>query len=135
VIVVDTSAWVELVRDTGSPVHRRLSAAIAAREGVVVTEVVVGEILAGASSEDELGRLRQLLLAFPLLPLHGLAGYLQAAALARQCRRAGEALRHGIVDCLVAVAAIEAGAPVLHADRDFDVLARHTPLQVVALDE
>ena len=36
---------------------------------------------------------------------------------------------------LVAVPAILAGAPVLHADRDFDVLARHTPLEVVPLDD
>jgi predicted nucleic acid-binding protein len=60
---------------------------------------------------------------------------MQAAALARQCRWAGAALRHGILDCLIAVPAIEAGAAVLHRDRDFDVLARHTPLEVVALDE
>jgi predicted nucleic acid-binding protein len=134
-IVVDTSAWIELVRNTGSPVHRRLGAAIADREGVVVTEVVVGEVLGGAGSEAELDRLRRLLLAFPLLPLRGLAGYLQAAALARQCRHAGDGLRHGIVDCLIAVPAIEAGAPILHRDRDFDVLARHTPLEVVAVGD
>ncbi|HBA94636.1 MAG TPA: VapC toxin family PIN domain ribonuclease, partial [Acidimicrobiaceae bacterium] len=29
-------------------------------------------------------------------------------------------------------AAIEARTPILHADSDFDVLARHTPLQVVS---
>jgi predicted nucleic acid-binding protein len=134
-IVVDTSAWVELVRRTESPVHRRLDAAITQREDVAVTEVIVAEVLAGATSEHELVRLRQLLLGFPLLPLHGLAGHMQAAALARQCRRAGAALRRGITGCLVAVPAIEAGAPVLHSDRDFDVLARHTPLRVVPLDE
>jgi hypothetical protein len=41
----------------------------------------------------------------------------------------------GLADCLIAVPAINAGAPILHADRDFDAIARHTPLQVVALDE
>jgi len=33
-------------------------------------------------------------------------------------------------DCLVAVPAIEAGATVLAADRDFEILARHTPLRL-----
>jgi hypothetical protein len=36
-----------------------------------------------------------------------------------------------LVDCPIA-AAIEAHTPILHADADFDVLARHTPLQVVS---
>jgi predicted nucleic acid-binding protein len=92
-------------------------------------------MLAGARSEEELGELETLLYSFPMLRLSGLADYERAAALARRCRRAGEGLRRGLLDCLIAVAAIEADAPVLHADRDFDVLARHTPLQVVPLDE
>ena len=134
-IVADTSAWIEFVRRTGSPVHRRLREAIAAGETVAVTEVVVAEVLAAASSDDDLTQLRKLVLGFPLLPLRGLSSYMDAASLARRCRRAGAALRHGITDCLVAVPAIEAGAPVLHQDRDFDVLARHTPLEVVSVDE
>jgi predicted nucleic acid-binding protein len=32
-----------------------------------------------------------------------------------------------------AVPAIRAGAPVLHAEADFDKLARHSPLEVVSL--
>jgi predicted nucleic acid-binding protein len=35
-----------------------------------------------------------------------------------------------MTDCLVAVPTIEAGATLLHADRDFDALARHTPLRL-----
>ncbi len=34
------------------------------------------------------------------------------------------------MDCLVAAIAIRADVPVLHADRDFDTLARHTDLSV-----
>ena len=34
------------------------------------------------------------------------------------------------IDCLIAAVAIEADVPVLHADTDFDVLARHTQLRV-----
>jgi hypothetical protein len=40
-----------------------------------------------------------------------------------------------LIDCLIAAPAITAGVPVLSQDRDFDVLARHTPLQVVPLDD
>jgi predicted nucleic acid-binding protein len=130
VIVVDTSAWVELLRATGSPVHHRLRDALREREELCMTEVVLAEILAGARDARQTEELRSTLLGFHLLPLNGLDAFERAAALYRACRSAGETLR-GITDCLVAVPAIEAGAPVLHADRDFLKLARHTPLEVV----
>jgi len=35
-----------------------------------------------------------------------------------------------MLGCLIAAVAVDAGIPVLHADADFDVLARHTALKV-----
>lgn len=132
-IVVDTSAWVELLRATGSPAHRRLHHALRDNEELGVTEIVLAEVLAGARDERRAEELRSTLLGFTLLPLDGLDAFERAAALYRGCRAAGEALR-GIADCLVAVPAIAAGAPVLHADRDFGKLARHSPLEVVPFE-
>ena len=40
----------------------------------------------------------------------------------------GETVR-SLIDCLIAVVAMRHGAALLHRDHDFDVLARHTPLQ------
>ena len=131
-IVVDTSAWVELLRATGSPVHHRLRAALRSSEEIGVTEIVVAELLAGARTSQHAEELRSTLLGFTLLPLNGLDGFERAATFYRACRAAGETLR-SIADCLVAVPAIDAQAPVLHADRDFAALARHTPLEVVSL--
>ncbi len=55
--------------------------------------------------------------------------YEEGAALYRHCRRRGETVRN-LMDCLIAAVAIRNGTPVLHADADFDVLARHTELQI-----
>ena len=55
--------------------------------------------------------------------------YDKAAELYRQCRSRGETVRK-LLDCLIAAVAIRSGIPVLHNDRDFDALARHTELQV-----
>ncbi len=112
--------------------HQRLADAIRAKEHVAVTEVVIAEVLAGARAPGQYGAFRKMLLGFPLLRLEPLADYEEAAALYRACRDGGETLR-SIADCLIAVPAIRAGVPVLHADRDFDKLARHTALQVVQL--
>ena len=43
--------------------------------------------------------------------------------------RSGDTVRQ-LTDCLIAVATIKAGATVLHADRDFDAIARHSELQI-----
>lgn len=91
------------------------------------------EVLAGAGSHRDLRALRARLDGFPVLPLHGLSDFEAASELYRTCRRGGDTLRE-LSDCLIAVPAIRAGARVLHADADFDKLARHTPLEVVPLD-
>jgi predicted nucleic acid-binding protein len=129
VIVVDTSAWVELLRSTGSAVHGALRRLILSRADLAVTEVVVMELLAGARSTREERELRERLFAYRLLRLRGIDGYEHAAELYRACRSAGETLRT-LTDCLVAVPAIEAGATLLHTDADFEILARHTPLRL-----
>lgn len=126
--LADTSAWVEYLRATGSPAHLRLRRLIADGDDLVTTEVVVMELLAGASN-DELTRLGRLLGRFELLPVQGLADYEAAAGLYRRCRRAGETVRK-LTDCLIAVVAMRAGAALLHRDQDFEAIARHAPLRV-----
>jgi len=129
VILVDTSAWVEFLRSTGSPVHRYLHELINGDTALATTEVVVMEVLAGARDDDHLRRLRRLLLRCELIPLKGLRDYEAAAALYRDCRRQGRTIRR-LADCLIAVAAIGRGTSVLHADGDFETLARYSPLRI-----
>jgi len=128
-ILIDTSAWVEFLRDTGSATCERVDQLLA--EEIAVCDPVRMEVLAGARTEQHLHDLRGLLAratTLPTLPAH----YEQAAALYRSCRQQGETVRK-LIDCLIAAVAIAADVPVLHADADFDVLARHTPLRLDAL--
>lgn len=55
----------------------------------------------------------------------------EAAHIYRVCRRAGETIR-SMNDCLIAAIAIRNDVPVLHRDRDYDAIARHFPLRLVA---
>ena len=125
-ILIDTSGWVEFLRDTASPVCQRVDELLA--EGFVVCEPVRMEVLAGARDERHLNDLRRLLARGTLITT-GPTDYEEAAALYRMCRRNGETVRR-MIDCLIASIAIRSGTPVLHADSDFDLLARHTPLEV-----
>lgn len=86
------------------------------------------EILAGARDESHLNDLRRLLARASVIELVP-ADYEDAAAFYRTCRRRGETVRK-LIDCLIGAVAIRAGAPVLQADSDFDVLARNTSLRL-----
>lgn len=95
---------------------------------LVTTEIVLMELLAGESDEAALSELRSTLLEFPVVPVQGLGDFEQAATLYRRCRAGGHTIR-SMKDCVIAAVAIRADAAVLHADRDFEALARHTELR------
>ena len=126
VIMIDSSAWIEFLRDTGSPVYARVDELLGA--DLAICESVLMEILAGARDEQHLADLRGLLATATLIPTVPV-DFEGAAALYRACRRQGETPRT-LIDCLIAAIAIRNGAAVLHADADFDVLTRHTELVV-----
>jgi len=60
----------------------------------------------------------------------GLADHEAAAGIRRACRAGGETVR-STMDRLIAAVAIRERAHVLHRDRDFDVIARHTDLRLL----
>jgi predicted nucleic acid-binding protein len=126
VILVDTSAWIEFLRDTGSnvciAVERLLDADLATCDAVSM------EILAGARDERHLLQLRGLLARATMLPTLP-ADYEAAASMYRTCRVQGTTVRKPI-DCLIAAVAVRAGAEILHADADFVALARHTDVRL-----
>ena len=125
-ILVDTSAWIEFLRNTGSTVCALVDEALAGE--IAICDAVRMEVLAGARDESHLLSLRRLLARAAVIPTLT-ADYDDAAALYRRCRRQGETVRR-LIDCLIASAAIRAGAPILHNDADFEALARHTELRI-----
>jgi predicted nucleic acid-binding protein len=126
VILIDTSAWIEFLRDTGSAVCNRVDALL--EDEIATSHPIRMEVLAGARDEQHLSDLRGLLARGSLIPTEP-TDYEEAAALYRTCRRRGETVRK-LIDCLIAASAIRTSTPVLHTDNDFEVLARHTPLQI-----
>ena len=123
-ILIDSSAWIEFLRDTGSPTCLSVDELLGT--DIAICEPVWMEILAGARDDRHLADLRKLLATAALLPTQSV-DYEEAAALYRSCRRGGETPRK-LIDCLIAAIAIRSHVAILHADGDFDVLARYTAL-------
>ena len=126
-ILVDTSAWVEFLRNTGSWQCERVDALL--DDEFAITDAIRMELLAGARDDRHLQQLRGLAARATSLPTSP-ADYDHAALLYRSCRRSGETVRK-LVDCLIAAVALRHDAEVLHHDADFDALARHTGLRLV----
>jgi predicted nucleic acid-binding protein len=132
-IVVDTSVWIDVLNDADTPPARRCAQMIEEGEPVALTDVILTEVLQGLRSEREADAVERHLRAFPILRLEGVEDFVLAAQLYRRARQAGVTIRKTL-DCLIAAPCVRTGAPLLHADSDFDRLAACTELRVWSLD-
>lgn len=129
-ILVDTSAWVEFDRASGSATDRAVTRLIEdGGRDLAVSEPILMEVLAGANDDRRRRDLRHLLTSFVWIPADPVADFEGAAKLYRSCRRAGITPR-GLIDCMIAAIAIRAGAELLSADRDFADIATVVPLTI-----
>jgi predicted nucleic acid-binding protein len=129
VIVVDTSVWIDVLNDVDSPQASRCSELLEDRAPLALTDVIYTEILQGFRDERDARRVDKHLRAFPILRLQDLDDFALAAELYRKARRAGVTIRK-TMDCLIAAPCVRRGAPILHADEDFDRLASCTDLEI-----
>jgi predicted nucleic acid-binding protein len=128
-IVVDTSVWIDVLGGRRTRQARRCVELIEGGEPVALTDVIFAEILQGFPSDEEAHVVEQHLRAFPVLRLEGLDDFALAAGLYRTARRAGVTIRNTL-DCLIAAPCVRTGAPILHADADFDRLASCSSLKI-----
>lgn len=128
----DSSAWIEYIRGTGSPVHLRLRELVAADEPLLTSAPVMMELLAGAAGDAQARDIRRLLARCDFIRLDDPGDFESAADIFRRCRAAGTTVR-GTPDCLIAALAIRVGAHVLHRDADFESIARCSALECAPL--
>ncbi len=121
-ILVDSSAWIEFDRASGSATDRCLSELIERGGPIAVTEPVLMEVTAGARSDDAAARLRDHLVGYRWLGVDAAADFDAAARIYRRCRRVGVTPR-GMVDCLIVAVAWRTGASLLARDADIERIA------------
>lgn len=126
-ILVDTSAWIEFLRDTGSPIAQGVETLIRDDAPLATCDTVVMEVLSDAIDEpaaNDLMRLLDRCRFYPTRPLFDSTG---SAAIYRACRRAGFTPRR-LNDYAIASVALEHQLSMLHTDRDFEHIATVTGL-------
>jgi predicted nucleic acid-binding protein len=120
-LIADTSAWVEWLRQRESPADLALDQAFA-DDLLVLLEPVKAELLMGARDRAEVGALLRLLETVDFELVYPRDDFESATELFHTARRHGVTVR-GVTDCLIAAMAIRLQLPLLHHDQDFARLA------------
>ena len=127
-VLVDTTVWIDFFAGRPLPHVRQLQALIANDEDLCLCGVILAETLQGIRSDTDYRRTRDYFDSLLFFPMHQ-ETFVQAAELYRRLRKKGVTVRKP-VDCMIAAVAMEHNLRLLHNDRDFDHIARHTELKI-----
>jgi predicted nucleic acid-binding protein len=130
VIVVDTSVWIDHLRNRNTLPHVvRLRRAFG-QEPIIVGDLVMLEVLLGATDEKQAEKIEQLLRNFIVVQMLSEVLAVRAARNYRTLRHRGITVRKTI-DMVIGTYCIENVLPLLHHDADFDHLEKHLGMAVV----
>jgi predicted nucleic acid-binding protein len=129
VILVDTSAWIEFDRATGSFAHRRLVELISTGRPIAATEPVRMELLAGTRRHVDRVKVARLMNSVEWISVDPTSDFDAAASIYSACRAAGVTPR-GLIDCMIAAIAMRTGSTLLATDSDFTRMAEILPLKL-----
>jgi predicted nucleic acid-binding protein len=127
-IVPDSSVWISLFHAVRTPAVMRLLSVEPI--DLVVGDLVMLEVLQGATSEKVARDLERKLLRFPIAEMLGHDIATRAAENYRRLRRNGITSKR-TPDLIIATFCIENGYHLLHQDRDYSAFERHLGLKVL----
>jgi predicted nucleic acid-binding protein len=125
--LVDTSAWLLALRRDFIPAIKDRIDHLLKDDAIITTGIIRLEILSGAKTEPEFRRLKQGLDALESVETES-GVWEEACKLGFSLRRKGVTVPH--TDILVAACAMKTKATLIHVDAHFDLIAKHTCLQV-----
>ena len=127
-ILVDSSVWIAHLRGRNTAETRKLEEA-AAREPLLVGDLILLEVLQGARDEAQAGRIERALREYAVVSLLDPELAVKAAKNYRKLRALGITIRK-TADIIIGTYCIEHRHTLLHADRDFDPMRDHLGLRV-----
>ncbi len=126
-MIVDSSVWIAYLRGDDVLEVGLLIDALDHGQPLWLTPPILQEVLQGADSPDRFNRWDRVLGELPMVIAPDPREAARAAAhLYARCRWAGVTIRSAN-DCLIATYAILSAIPLLHRDRDFNLIAKVEP--------
>ena len=129
VILVDTSVWIDYFNGLPTPATERLDSLLG-REMLLTGDLILAEVLQGFRSERDFERATALMGVLEFQEMLGREIAIASARHYRKLRERGVTVRKTI-DVIIGTFCIMRGHELLHADRDFNPMAKHLGLQVV----
>jgi predicted nucleic acid-binding protein len=130
-MLVDSSVWIAYLRGDNLLEVKLLTKALEHGEAIWLAPPILQEVLQGADSSDRFNRWDRVLGELPMVIAPDARQAARSAAhLYTRCRWAGVTPRSAN-DCLIATHAIFGGVPLLHYDRDFNLIAGVEPKLVL----
>jgi predicted nucleic acid-binding protein len=129
VILVDSSVWIDFIRNQPTPQAEWLDRNLGI-EGLLVGDLVLAEVLQGFKDDRGFDEARRMLGRLEQVSLGGEELAIEAARNFRKLRAKGVTVR-GTIDVIIATRCLVDGVCLLHSDRDFDAIEAHLGLRVV----
>jgi len=129
-VLVDTTVWIDFFADRNEPHVAALQELIENQEDLCLCGIIFAEVLQGIRSDADFVETKDYFDDLIFLPMRQTT-FVQAAEVYRSLRKRGVTIRKP-VDCMIASVAIEYDIRLLHNDRDFDYIAKHSKLRVCA---
>ncbi len=129
-VVIDTSAWIDFFRPSGDSAVKEAIKSLISEQRVLLPGIIKTELLRGTKTKKEFEMLDDL--------LKGL-NYLSVGEdfWVRLPRFSFDLFRKGIIvpltDTYIALVSIENTASLLHRDKHYDLIARETKLEIMAV--
>ncbi len=126
-LLIDTSIWIEVLRDKSKVKAAKLRTIIAGRNYYLPIFSKM-ELLQGCKDEIEWAKISSYLMGQNYLEPNYDSIWENSARLYFELRRKGITIRSNI-DCAIAIIAMENNLTLYHCDRDFEEIAKHTVLK------
>lgn len=127
-ILIDTSVWIEYFANKPSELTQKVDEFIFTAE-VCTCYPVLQEVLQGIRLDEQHAKTKAYLLDLKLFQEDPVLVSIESADLYRFLRKKGITVRSS-QDCTIAWFAINFNAKLLHNERDFEIIARYTDLQL-----
>lgn len=134
-VIFDTSVWIDFFNKKETRESLLLEQYILADDEVLMLPTILQEILQGIREDRMYNQIKETLSFFRLLeflPAYNTA--VGAAELYRSLRKQGVTIRKSN-DCLIAYYGIWFSVPIVHTDRYFDQISKHSDLNVLKLNQ
>jgi predicted nucleic acid-binding protein len=128
-VIFDSTIWIDYLNGTITKETDLLYNYLENDHKIYVCPVIVQEVLQGIKEDKQHSEVKEIFSYLNLLTIDHMVASIGAAELYRTLRKKGLTIRKSN-DCMIAFYALYFDLPLIHNDKDFNIISKHTPLKI-----